>query len=1001
MIFTHRTLRYGSPVKQRRVVHGHKTHARQRGQFIVELLVAIGLMLVVLPTLTYVFVAAREGKPEELIRSQASTLMQETYEAIRSVRELGWTYVNVNGTYHPAITGTAWSLASGSDTANGLTRSVIVSDVYRDANGVLVAPGSGLLDPSVKLVSATVSWTIPHPSSLQSSWYLTRYVGNTSYTHTTAADFTPGVFNSTQVTNTSGGEVTLGNNNKAKWCTPALSATTIDLPDGPPVAVVATASASINNPNDVFVATAPSTGSSIKMAYVNVTANTDPPVATLRGIFTLDAPQYSSSGYVPTGIGIDNAFKTNDIKYYKSASGKVYALMTTNLPDKEVVAIQVNDGTGDSYQDPVNKIYKYWTYFNTKIYDTAFNNPTAHAAETSNAGDNNGFQTNPTNAYMNDGSFAVDTNSGSNTGTNCTGTDKDKHRYYNYGFSIPSGAVINGVEVNLVAKVDSTTGTPKMCVQLSWDGGVTWTAAKSTNNLTTGSATYALGGSGDTWGRTWSDTHFTDANFRVRIINVASNTSRDFSLDYAGVKVYYNGISTLPNDQEPFGYGAKPLTILGNRGYVASGGYLYTVDLSTIDTKSPSSSLDQIGCRIQLDGYDCSPGTGTDKKYAAGENGTTWSDTTPPAHNDCSDGGNIELYADNHLQGVQVGGNNYIYVAVGAGTNPEFEIVNVTSAPDAGSSPAINSASCGRISGGNAAWKMISSLDFNSNGSTEEAANSVYAKSDGMRAYISSNGGIDGNHDGVPDSDQLYIIDTSNKSSPKFLSGTPSSGATSGYYYGTGANAQLYPRRSLTVLNGQRAILVGKDGVADANDAQEYQVLNIDSEATPLYCGGINYNQGFNDLTSVSEADGDNFVYMVANTIEKQLKIIEGGPDTGIYLTPGTFESKIFDATSAAAFNRFSATISQPAQTSIKLQVASAVPVAGSCAGASFSYVGPAGSAGAYFTPLANTISGAIPFGTYGGYQNPNQCFRYKVYLDTNDTNQTPVLNDVTVNYSP
>jgi hypothetical protein len=230
------------------------------------------------------------------------------------------------------------------------------------------------------------------------------------------------------------------------------------------------------------------------------------------------------------------------------------------------MAIQVNDGAGDSYQDPVHKIYKYWTYFNTKIYNAAFNSPSANAPVTINAGDNNGFASYPTRAYSNDGLFAVDTNSGNGTGTTCTGNDKDKHDYYNFDLSIPSGASINGIEMNLVAKADSTTGNPKMCVQLSWDGGKTWTAAKSTSNLTTSAVTYVVGGSIDNWGRTWSDTDFSDANFRVRIINVASSTSRDFSLDWVGLKVYYNGVSSMANDQAPFGYGAKSLAVLGETG---------------------------------------------------------------------------------------------------------------------------------------------------------------------------------------------------------------------------------------------------------------------------------------------------------------------------------------------------------------------------------------------------------------------------------------------------
>jgi hypothetical protein len=50
---------------------------------------------------------------------------------------------------------------------------------------------------------------------------------------------------------------------------------------------------------------------------------------------------------------------------------------------------------------------------------------------------------------------------------------------------------------------------------------------------------YTLGGVTNTWGRAWSDADFSDANFRVRLVMVASSTSRDFSLDWVGVQVRY------------------------------------------------------------------------------------------------------------------------------------------------------------------------------------------------------------------------------------------------------------------------------------------------------------------------------------------------------------------------------------------------------------------------------------------------------------------------------
>jgi len=171
--------------------------------------------------------------------------------------------------------------------------------------------------------------------------------------------------------------------------------------------------------------------------------------------------------------------------------------------------------------------------------DTGLIGASASAPVTSGSGDNNGYELNPSNAFANDGLFAVDNNSGTNKNTSCTSNRKDRHVFSNYGFSIPSGATITGIEVRADARVDGTAGAPRLCVQISWNGGATWTVVKSTPTLTTSEATYLLGGTTDTWGRTWASGDFIDANFRVRITDVAGNNSRDFSLDWLAVRVLY------------------------------------------------------------------------------------------------------------------------------------------------------------------------------------------------------------------------------------------------------------------------------------------------------------------------------------------------------------------------------------------------------------------------------------------------------------------------------
>ncbi len=797
------------------------------GQLLVELVLAMALSAIMLPALLVGLVASRGGKAQQQERIDATTLTKEAYDELRIIREKGWGYVSTDGTYYPVLSGNTWALATGSATINGFTQNITVSDVYRDVYGNIATAG-GALDPSTKMITITVSWLTPYPSSISSVYYITR-TDNQIYTQTTYADFVVGTTTGTQVTNNSGGEVSLSPNTKGKWCSPSFSSATITLPDGPPVSVAAYADpTNTANPNKVFVADSATTSTSTKLAYLTVTANTDTPVPTLQGTFTLDPTKYSNISLVPTNIGLDNSFTTNQVKYYKSSSGKTYALLATTKPDKEVIAILVDDGdpsndntNNGEFQDHVNHIYKYWTFFNTRIYQG--------------------------------------------------------------------------------------TGT---------------------------------------------------------------------------------------QDQAPYGAGASSLAVYQNTGYVVSGGFLYTFDLSNIDSKSASNGLDMIGCRIELDGYDCNVSTSKIRKYAAGNTGTNFG-SEQAGQTGCLDGGNVEIYADNDIYPVQVNGNTYVYVAVGAGVDPELDIVNVTSIPTASTNPKISDSKCGTVANGNTSWKRISSLDFNSMSGTEESANSVFGSSDGTRAFMSSNGTVDANHDGKPDSDQFYVIDTSDKSNPKFLSGTPSTGAQSGYYLGTGANVQLYPRRSITVFGDSRALLAGVDGVNDNQDAYEYQVLDISNQSSPTYCGGLDFNSGFNDMTSVVEADGDKYVYLIANTTVNELKIVQGGPD-GNYLDSGTYESAAINMSAPATFNRFNADANIPAGTSIQYQIAIADPVSGSCTNANYVFVGPDGTSNTKFA-----TSSAIPLNNDSvGFENPGQCLKYRAYLSTSNYNVTPTLYDISFNFT-
>jgi hypothetical protein len=100
-------------------------------------------------------------------------------------------------------------------------------------------------------------------------------------------------------------------------------------------------------------------------------------------------------------------------------------------------------------------------------------------------------------------------------------------------------ASVGGIQVRADAGLNATAGTNVLCVELSWNGGTTWTTPKSVTLTATAATTYTLGTTSDVWGRTWAGGDFSTANFRVRVTDVSSVATRNFLLEYLAVQVTY------------------------------------------------------------------------------------------------------------------------------------------------------------------------------------------------------------------------------------------------------------------------------------------------------------------------------------------------------------------------------------------------------------------------------------------------------------------------------
>jgi hypothetical protein len=173
----------------------------------------------------------------------------------------------------------------------------------------------------------------------------------------------------------------------------------------------------------------------------------------------------------------------------------------------------------------------------------------------------------PGNALTDNGSYATIGLTNVNETSNYLQTT-------NYGFAIPSGAQINGIEVIINRFQNSTTGTSisDNVVQLIKGGSVVGTNnASSTEWPTSSSSTATYGGTSELWGTTWTAAEINASNFGVALSAISGTTSdRTGSVDYISVRVTYTaGIIITGTPLSNFG--AQPGTPSAEQSYTVSG----------------------------------------------------------------------------------------------------------------------------------------------------------------------------------------------------------------------------------------------------------------------------------------------------------------------------------------------------------------------------------------------------------------------------------------------
>ncbi len=288
---------------------------RDHGQSIIELLLAMSMALIILPALFGMFFASREGKAQQIQRTQAVPLAAELDDILNNIREQGWDQLSafaIGTPYHPVHTNGVWVLVAGEDVVDGFKRSITFERVYRDSVGAIVATG-GTEDISSRNAKIDVSWLTPFPSSVRYSRYFTRHT-NILLTDTTTADYNAGIQTNTAVRTVGDGEVVLGaTGGVGDWCQPTLTISALDLPKSG----VANAISAIQG---IIAAGTGDNASGVSYANVYISDPATPinPTASVSGTF--------------------DGYKTNDVFTEQNV-----AYIATDNNSKEIVIIDLSN----------------------------------------------------------------------------------------------------------------------------------------------------------------------------------------------------------------------------------------------------------------------------------------------------------------------------------------------------------------------------------------------------------------------------------------------------------------------------------------------------------------------------------------------------------------------------------------------------------------------------------------------------------------------------------
>ena len=144
------------------IFNSKKKYNHEAGFSLVEVVVASAIISISLVAIIQITGSALAFSRQANNVYVASTYLEEGAEAMRTIRDNGWTNISSlssSSTYYLNFNNSTntWSLSTASSTVGIYTRTISVTPVMRDSN-FDITMGSGTTDTNTDKVTVTVSW---------------------------------------------------------------------------------------------------------------------------------------------------------------------------------------------------------------------------------------------------------------------------------------------------------------------------------------------------------------------------------------------------------------------------------------------------------------------------------------------------------------------------------------------------------------------------------------------------------------------------------------------------------------------------------------------------------------------------------------------------------------------------------------------------------------------------------------------------------------------------